>query len=286
MSYDDFEYSVEDGAPIELYAFECEGGALNFYYTNNEEAISFGGKTYLPLHIERELIDISAIIAEPATIDFVVPYECDLGEWYGKPFAPPMLFVRVWRKHDGDNNYKKLYLGTSDNFVIEDDLLRIETKPYIQSLVHRVMCANRYHNRCNNYLFDARCKVNKADYTWTTTVTAINDQFITVADDQNADDFLQFGDMIINGEYRMILSNASNVIKVRYPYTVIEVGMEVTLVAGCKRTKEACIGFDNLPNYGGFPLTPKTNPIKTATKPGVFTKPKPMKPNGGIHDSR
>lgn len=133
------------------------------------------------------------------------------------------------------------------------------------------MCSTQFGKKCNFELFDERCKVVEADYTWATTVTNINGQFVTVGDDFNADNVLQFGDIIINGEYRVILSNVANVIKVRYPFTIAELGDAVTLKQGCSKTFAACNGFDNHDNFGGFNLTPKTNPIKTAVKPGLFT---------------
>ena len=276
MTYEAHEYSIEDGAPIELYQFVSIGGALEFYYTNNESAITFGGKVYEPVHIARGVIDTSAIIVEPVTVDFTVPRSEDIGVWYGMPFAPPTLRVRVWRKHEGDNNYKKLFVGTSDDFSVKGDWFTIKTKPLIQSKVHRVMCANTYGNKCNHDLFDNRCKLERDDFTWSTTVVDINGQLITVGNDHNPDGGLRFGDLIINGEYRMIIDNVANVIKVRYPLTLVEIGDPVTLVMGCNKTPGACKDFDNYVNFGGFPLTPKNNPVKTATKPGIFTDIRPM----------
>ncbi len=271
MSYDTYEYSVEDGQPIELYSLESEAGGLTFNYTNWTTALVHAGRTFTPMHSTRNTIDQNNALVPPASTDFIFPLASELGQWYGGVYSPPTLNVRCWRRHAAEADYKRLFVGRSDNFVVSDNLITVQAKPLIQSLLHRIMCANKYGMLCNHDLFDFRCTVDKSFFTWTTTVEAVNGQYITVTDDQNADDALRYGDMIVNGEYRMILRNVGDIIKTRYPFTTINVGDTVTLVTGCDKTKSTCIDvFDNYVNFGGYPLAPLGNPISVSKKSTIF----------------
>lgn len=278
MSYEDFEYSVQDGAPIELFSFISDGGGLEYYYTNNDTEISFGGKIYEPIHIRRAAISVSAVTAQPATIDFELDRNSDLGELYSLPHAPPTLFVRVWRTHEGSTDYRKMFLGRSHNFMPNEETIVVQTKPYIEGLIHRTLPANTLNGRCNHTFLDARCGLNRADFTWNTSVVSINGQYVTVGNDFNDNGALKFGDLIINGEYRFILDNVNNVIKVRYPFTIASPGDAAELVMGCRKTKPACDEFNNYARFGGNNLTPMINPTKTPIKPSPLVSFPPMPP--------
>lgn len=271
MSYDSLEQSTEDGQPIELYSLESEGGGLAFNYTNWRAPITAFSRTFTPMHSLRNTIDQTNALVAPDATSFYFPLASDVGQWYGGVFSPPTLWVRCWRRHIADVSYKRLFVGKSDHFIVKDDVITVEAKPFIQALLHRVMCANKYGLVCNHDLFDNRCTVDRDDHTFTTEVVAINGQFITLANDHTPDDALRFGDAIINGEYRMIIRNVSDVIKVRYPYTTINIGDEVTLVRGCDKTKQTCKNvFDNYDNFGGYPLAPLGNPISVSKKSNIF----------------
>jgi hypothetical protein len=266
MSFDALETSIEDGQPIELYSFES--AVYSFYYTNNHDAVVYGGNTYLPLQIERDTIQISAVTVSPYEFNIRMPRDCDFADLYSKPFSPPDLRVRVRRRHRGDSETRLLFIGETIRYnPLSGGIFEVTSVSKLQMLLNRRMQANRYNSgKCVHELYDNRCKVVKADFTYTTTVAALpgpTNQYIEVANDHVADEFLRLGDIIINGEYRLILSNFANVIKVRYPFTEIEVGMPVTLVKGCLHTKRMCINdFDNIVNFGGNPLSPSVNVAK------------------------
>lgn len=73
MSFNDYEYSVQDGEPYELYSFVSEGAGLEYYFTTSAEAKTFGGKVYEPTHIMRTTFDVSAVIESIATVDITLP---------------------------------------------------------------------------------------------------------------------------------------------------------------------------------------------------------------------
>lgn len=268
--YDDANNSVDDGSPIELYSFVNE--TYQFFYTNNHSAITFAGNVFSPLHISRDPLAKSIDIVSAEQRKILVPLDCPLAAKYGLPYAPPDFRVRIWRKHRDVAEYRKVFFGDSIAYnVTAEETFEITCVDRIQMIVNRLMAAAKYGRKCNHHLFDNRCKVARADYTWTTEVVAISGasaQFIEVANDHNPNGRLELGDVIINGELRLILRNEDNVLKVRYPFTEINVGDEVTIVIGCRHNKFDCIDkFDNFVNFGGFPLTPIAPPVPVTIAP-------------------
>jgi hypothetical protein len=295
MIYEDFEYSVDDGAPIELYSFECGVPELNFYYTTGYETVSHAGRTFIPAHVSRGPIDEVSAISAPQSVSIDVALNTDLARWYGIAHAPPTLEVRIWRGHDGSGEFRKMFWGVSERFTVRNEMLSVSVKPFVQSLLHRKMATNRYAHQCQHTLFDNRCKVPRAAHTWETTVTAISDDglYVTVANQFVGNDELRIGDIKVNGEERVILGNQDNVIKVRYPFTIIDVGMAAELSRGCNKLKQTCKNvYNNFHNFGGFPLIPDQNIINAKAKTYQWekqTKDKSQPPEriytGGSHGS-
>jgi hypothetical protein len=266
MSYDSQEYSVQDGSPYELYAFTTPAD-IDFYFTNNHEDVVHQSNTYTPLQITRDTFKLDAKSLTPRNLEITLPRKSPFGHMYGKPFSPPDPLIRIWRGHRGSSERKKIFFGDAVQYETQDDMLIVSAKPRTASLLSRPLVSCVYGAKCNHELFDVRCKVDADAHTWETTVSEVyteNSQFITVTSDHTSDDALVLGDIVVNGERRVIISNTANVIKVRYPFTSIEVGDAVTLIRGCNRKKETCKDvFDNYINFGGFSLTPERNEIKT-----------------------
>lgn len=275
MTYPDREYSIDDGAPVELYAFECGVPQLNFYYTTGVDAVTHAGRTFVPAHARRSTIDEAPALNNPVSVTFELALETDLAKWYIGGQAPPTLEVRVWRGHDGDGEFRKKFWGITERFSMRNNVLLVQAKPYVQSLLHRKVATERFSSQCNHTLFDTRCKVSRAAHTWNTKVVAVSTdgRHITVENQHVGNGELRIGDIKINGEERVIVSNTDNVIKVRYPFTIIEIGMDVELSRGCSKTKHTCkTVFDNFDNFGGFPIMPDKNPLKEGGKTKTFER--------------
>ncbi|WVX90535.1 tail assembly protein [Vibrio phage VpP2 MP] len=68
----------------------------------------------------------------------------------------------------------------------------------------------------------------------------------------------------VNNKYRRYImsSDATGILLDAVPIG-LAVGMEVSLVAGCDRTKATCQSkFNNLANYGGYLAVPTKNPFQ------------------------
>ena len=136
----------------------------------------------------------------------------------------------------------------------------------VQLLLTSCCSAVYYQKVCNHALFDARCKVVRADFTETAIVTKIQSQIITVDNMVFPADGLVAGEMTNTrtGEKQGIISNSSNVIRIGYPFFDLVVGDTVELTQGCNhlRLGDCKSRFNNVANYGGFDFVPEINPFQ------------------------
>ena len=266
MSYQSVDESAAGGLPVEAYEFV--GTYETYRYTNADRIITFFGQDYIPISIKREEAISGDQSQDGVEMSIEMPQEELLIQHYALSVAPPDLNLTIYRCHIGlDFSVDPIvfWKGPVTDFNIEEDLARIR----IPSLLENVFSGNLpnffFHQSCNHTLFDTRCGISKAANTVTTTVTVIDGQNITVVNDGFADNFLKGGIIAIPGinEKRLILSNVTNVLKVFFPFSRLEVGDSVELSVGCDHSFTTCKAkFSNGRRFGGFPYIPKDNPFE------------------------
>ena len=62
----------------------------------------------------------------------------------------------------------------------------------------------------------------------------------------------------------MITAHSGSTVTLLSPISGLNVGDAVTGTAGCQLTYAACQQYNNVPNFLGFDLIPKTNPFTEA----------------------
>lgn len=266
MSYQQYDTSVNDSAPIECYKFIGPTG--EYRYTDNAEPVTVGGEVYTPLPITRTAFDISSVVDTQMTMDFNIPATSELAQIYCFKTTPEMMTVEVRSVHRGDDwglNWRMEWIGFSLDTSVSGNWATIRTGSVIQSKLKVNIASIVYQRLCNHVLFDARCKVNRANWTLTADVTRVQGQLITVDNDGTGDGELTSGEIVVvrTGERRSIYSNNDNIITISYPFVDIENGDSVELVFGCdhKRLGHCRTRFNNVENYGGFDFIPVENPF-------------------------
>lgn len=146
---------------------------------------------------------------------------------------------------------------------------------------------------CRTNLGSATCRVNLANYTHNLRVTgAVNDRILTVngnlRDKYFDDGRLTFtsglndnlrSDIAFYKDNKIILFNPT-------PFT-IAVGDTLTAIAGCAKTKLACIKYNNFINFQGEPDIPTTDlaintPVRTTEQFKIFDFNITINPDGTI----
>ena len=278
MAYAARDRSVSDGAPVEFYKFTGPFGV--FRYTTSHKEETFLGEVYSPVAgLSRSAIEIGSVIDTLTTNNINLPCDDPLALLYNYGLTPRTLSVIIYRAHRGDDwtsEYSIEWTGIGTGYTTSDDIATIETSSVLQSLMAGNLASVYYQRICNHTLYDSRCKVNKADYTYSAVVTGITGPFIQVDDDHVVDGLLVSGTILClrTGEERNIISNISDRLKIGYSFIDLIVGDVVELSLGCDhtRTGDCEHKFNNVANYGGFDFIPVENPFDDVTSQDKIVK--------------
>lgn len=134
---------------------------------------------------------------------------------------------------------------------------------------------HRYQTQCRHALYSRGCGVVSADFDIDYTFVQLElegSRVKVAASGPPAIGYFVGGVLQIGGERRLILSHSSVVessshfvsFDIARPFSVtIEVDDAVKAFAGCDHDVATCrVKFDNLPNFGGFPVIPTVNPFE------------------------
>ncbi len=248
----------------QLFEFSC--GTESFFYTSSALAETVGADTYTPKVIEVGPIASSSEQAKNGVViqvDSMNPVAALF-----TPTAPPYpVDVIIKRVNEGglglvDLVWSGTVLGAAWN---EEDKCELTCEPITVSFGRNAL-ARRYTKRCPYALYDGdTCKVDRATYAHTTTVTAKIGSAITVASGIGipyAGGYVEWNNGI-HVERRYIEGHLFNVLGLMQPFTAIPVGATVVIYPGCDRTIDTCHStYNNRINYGGFPYMRTVNVFK------------------------
>jgi len=269
MTYDVKEASATGGSPVEGYQFL--GTFANYYYTSAELDVTINGQLYTAAIIKRNVINSGTQSDDQLDLQLEVPRNLQLIQDYAFQSSPPDLRLKIYRYHEGDNpaiDWVIIWDGKVTSFSVTGHQARILVPSVFSLALRGTVPSKSYHAPCNHVLYDARCKVLRTSFKQVTTITALNPSgnTVTVADDGFADGVLEGGEVFntTQGERRLILANVANVLTVSFPFHSAIVGDTVELYAGCDHSRLGdCLNrFNNVVNFGGFPLVPKVNPFE------------------------
>lgn len=140
-----------------------------------------------------------------------------------------------------------------NSFVTE---LRGMTQP-LQQIIGEI-----YSPTCRVKRFcDERCKLNRNDFSFNATIIEIVNDTTFVIDNDFGNIFMYGEALFTSGQNIDVLteiksnSGSSIELQIATPFA-LEVGDTVTLVQGCDRTINSCIGFGNVINFRGEPYVP------------------------------
>ena len=265
MAFEQQEISTDAGEPIYLYSFT--DGRRSWRYTSADQDIIISSDTYSSVPISHSnLVRSSTVEGEQLTIT-------------------------TSREIDFLNNYSSLPVGTKIRYSISEfhlsdltrqvinfdsgtvrDVNRTETSEvniicdnYI-ALLDRNLLRRFYSRTCTHALYGAGCNVDRNAFTVFDRVQVILGNVVTInALGANFEDNYFTGGYIesLTSEYRraFISSHIGDDLTVFPDPQGFGIGSNISISAGCDRTTLTCQNkFNNLLNYGGFPVIPEANP--------------------------
>lgn len=261
MTYANRETSVRDGRPVEAYELIGTFGA--YRYTDADEEVVIGGRSFLPALIDRNDSDVSSITDALKAMNIFLPQDDKLTNDYGGILTPETLSVTIYRAHRGDDwstDFKRIWGGIAYGYNFDGRYFTVMTCPLPQSILQGDATQVKYQLKCNHSLYDTRCRVPRSSNQSDTSVVSLASGIVTVGASAWADSDLVFGRIVslTNGESRAILGNSGTTIQVDRDFMRMVPGDGVRLIRGCNKKFDRCEkGFDNTKQFGGFPYKPE-----------------------------
>jgi len=269
MSYSNFTLSSFLGRPVCLYKFAWGGQVWR--YTSADRDIEYPADsgvmwTAIPISdngftqgVEQEPF----VVTLPRILEFVQLFK-------GTPPSTSIAMIAYrFQKDDPDNEATVYWIGTIGSVKGIDAVKAEVTGLSISQTIRRTGNRVGWEVNCPHALFDAGCRLIKADYGTDTEITDITGANITLAavtlaPAQYAGGFIEWDatglgsfdrrpiDSLVGGTTFALLGRADR----------LEVGQTVTIYPGCDLSAETCDGvFNNLPNHGGFKFMSKKSPF-------------------------
>lgn len=264
MTYETRDSSQQDGAPLEAYKFVSNRNT--YYYTNGDEQITVDNLVYDPLPgIDRSNIDVSSETDNPVTVTVTMPITAPLMQENAFAATPETMAVTIYEVHRDDDDFEVIFSGEIGTYSVAGRTGEANAYSRATVKLNTEIPRVAYEYHCNHLLYDARCKVVRSEHSTTSTITAVTPDGIGVLDDGFVDETLRGGDILHapTGERRLILNNLANTLTISSPFTEAAAGDQVVISRGCDHSLATCKAtFNNVPNFGGFPLIPDYNPFK------------------------
>lgn len=168
-----------------------------------------------------------------------------------------------------DRDTQVMHSGLASEYAVKEYQIQLDCKPEPMMSTHRIP-RWRATRTCNHPLYSGECGVISGDFDYGNAITAIDqdNRQVTISGQRpgvNADHWRQGVLVHTPSGTRLTILAADHV----GPDTVVQLHQwspdlsltdPVTLKAGCDHTAPTCeLKFNNLENFGGFPLVPNKN---------------------------
>jgi uncharacterized phage protein (TIGR02218 family) len=268
MTYDTYESSVESGQPIELYEFLI--GSTYYHYTSNAETIVVSGFTYRAIPISRGRLAMSRDDKSGDRIQITMPASEAFPQLYVNAIPGQRASMTIRRTHRNDiaASTVVIFKGMVQmvSFDVDATTAKITVLP-VTCAQTRPIPRRTYSALCAHMLYDGRCQVVETSATWKKifTVTTVSDADITCPGAGACGaGFFVAGFVTYNGDYRLVVAQAGDVLTLINPFNISPAGEVVVVNAGCQKTLANCASpFANTDNFGGFPFVPLVNPFES-----------------------
>lgn len=284
MAVSAYEQHAFSGRPVYLYEFLRTSNGADFYwrYNTSDRKIFYNTYEWKPINIYDDGIRLSA---EAASTDLIVtmPISEDFCDQFRLSGTTPSdtVWLRVRRVHVGDMtdvdgdaptvaaDALLMWIGTVNGINQIDELTAKVRCSMVSASLRRSGLRYGYQKNCPHVLYASNtCKVNKADFLLSATVTAIDGltisatEFGTKPDGWFSGGFLEYALPSGMTERRMIVNHVGEDITIIGLPAGMAVGDTISSYPGCDRTVDTCVAkFNNLANFGGFPHSPGRNPF-------------------------
>lgn len=272
MSYDVYEYSVQDGDPI--FKMQFVQGLDEFLYTTAPYIIADSNGTWNPVPFDPSEITQSQELNKDG-LKIRMPRDNALASTFLGSVPEVITSVTIFRSHAGDTSgeYQIYWKGRVSGVELDSDTVTLNCENIFTSM-RRPGLRAIYQRGCRHPLYGNGCNLNDYDFAVTVTCASADASTIVCEDlitSDTPDGYYAGGTLeTAEGYKRFIIAQSFNILTLIRPLTSLNTaiadsgttGVQVTLYPGCDHTTDHCLNrFANLDNYGGFPWIPNKNPF-------------------------
>ncbi|EGO65622.1 phage BR0599 family protein [Acetonema longum] len=270
-----YESSAQNGQPIECYKFRYRD--MTYLYTSDRSDVALtvteneltGTERYAADYIRRNSIKPSSQGDSSSVVVTVTKDNAVAALFKAAPPDKPVTLTII-RLHDQDHGvFDKLFAGEIVQASFRDSECELTVK--MENWLSRKLPNFMRQFFCCNVVYDASCRLNKADYEQTLYVDGASGLNVAMNELTNYEtDYFAGGMMYYGGNMRMISANAGAALTLRYPFPATPMGY-VTLVPGCDKLFRTCAKrFNNTLNFTGCPYIPPDTDSAAQVGNGVY----------------
>lgn len=248
--------------PVELYRLWKQSGGADWRYTSADVPILYNGNVYVPATLKRSSVSYSADL-EITSMQITAADVMEPVSEYVSSNPVDVLWVEVLKIFRDQDTVQA-------NTIFIGQVLRVSLKGRgaaikcvgFEYFLNTEIPTKRISPACQNTLYDTYCGLDKSSYRISTTVAKSDNFTFSSADFAlQSDDYYSRGEFIWEGHKRMITSQKSNVITIRYPIVDIPISATIVAYAGCDQKISTCRDrYANVANFFGHPYVPIDNP--------------------------
>jgi uncharacterized phage protein (TIGR02218 family) len=269
VAFDDFELSVSDSAPVELYTFVDP--TATWRLTTHHKDITFGGNTYTATVGSRSSLSVVGLADDSYDLTVELEAAHALVQKYANGVAPYSVTCLVQRYQPASGLAIQLWSGPVTSLAFKGRMGSFRISSGIADALAQE-CPNVTAQRsCGHQLYDARCTKLESSFAVATGIDAISADGRTITTLGSVPAAIGGVPWALHGtllhvpsnERRTIIVQPSTTqfqIQLEFPLGLVSVGDAVKVIAGCNLTLEQCKAkFSNVINFGGMPSLPQSN---------------------------
>lgn len=268
-----YETSVENGNPVELYMFTHVG--VQYLYTSADVDITYidGNNTYL---FKSEYIkrggDLKVGGSDSETCTINVKRTNSIAMLFqGSPPESP-TDITIYRMHTNDSTKADVIMvGNISQCSLDGSEATLNAT--MESYMGKEIPRGKLQYYCNNTLFDANCGLDEELYTDVCKLDiGYTSLSVSSTDIGKKEDGYYTGGVIIMGDsIRQVLSHTGTTVTIKYPFPKSVITGSFTISAGCDALFTSCATkFNNTSEFTGVPYTEPTDSIKNPTGHGTY----------------
>lgn len=233
MAVVDTEKSTASAKPVEL--FRLTGSYNTYRITSDPNHITNSEGVWTSIALEREASK-SGTQEDTISLNISLPMDHPMVQEYALDSAPPSLTLEFLRAHrDNLNDTILVWTGEIVSWAIEGRTAKLNVPSSLNYLLQGVAPPPKYQAPCNHMLYDERCTVDPADFSFTGSIATISGRTVGVASlVMFADDEAIGGTITANGVQKTITDNAGAVFTVNEAFVTLDPGDELVISAGGK----------------------------------------------------